>query len=81
LINTANTSVKRKKSDPYYIKSKLSDIIDLTFARKTFVNYARKVYEIPDGEIIQYTGHASVELLKHYMCDYSVDEMRRRLNK
>ena len=75
------TNLNKKKGDVYYYKKPLCDIIDLTFARKTFVNYARRVYNMPDGEIIQYTGHASVDLLKHYMGDMSVEEMRNRINK
>jgi hypothetical protein len=78
IIKTDNTSVKKTRSDDYYFKNPIHEIIDQTFARKTFVNYARRVYKMKDGEIIQYTGHASVDMLKHYMGDYSVEEMKKQ---
>lgn len=79
-IKTDNTFVNKKKGDSYYFFSPLNEIVDLTFARKTFVNYARRVYNMPDGEIIQYTGHGSVDLLAYYMGELTLDEMKARIS-
>jgi hypothetical protein len=81
IIKTDNTSVKKSKGDAYYFKNPLHEVIDQTFARKTFVNYARRVYNMHDGVIIQYTGHASVDMLKHYMGDLSIEEMKSQIKK
>jgi site-specific recombinase XerD len=80
-IKTVNTFVNRMKGDDYYFFAPINESFDLTFARKTFVNYARKVYGMTDKEIIHYTGHASVDILAHYMGEYTLEEMRSRLNQ
>jgi site-specific recombinase XerD len=80
-IKSDNTFVNKKSEDSYYFNAPLNEVIDMTFARKSFVYYARREYKMPDGEIIQYTGHSNVELLAYYMGEYTLEEMRSRLDQ
>jgi len=81
LIKTVNTKLSKKKRDKYYFKTPLHKIIDQRFARKTFVNYARHEYGLKDWEIIQYTGHADVQTLIHYMGELTIEDMKKRITR
>jgi hypothetical protein len=78
-VKTLNTDINRKKGDPYYHYRHLNVVIDQTFARKTFVNYARLVYGMSSEEIIEYTLHSSVDILSHYKGKMTIEEKKKKI--
>ena len=77
IIEEPNTKLNSKEPT---IKHKLHEVFTPLTARKSFINYLANM-GLPEELIIQFTGHANVQILKHYKQKLNLEQKKKIIQK